>query len=84
MSEPTPQQDFRIRNLTKSFVIDGQEAHPVFQALDLSIEPGSFTAIVGESAASPWPCRPPASNITTAQFDATSDQGACESVVWRA
>lgn len=41
-------QSLEIRNLTKSFVIDGR-VHPVFNALDLSIRPGEFIAIVGES-----------------------------------
>jgi ABC-type nitrate/sulfonate/bicarbonate transport system ATPase subunit len=38
----------QIRNLAKSFVIDGRE-HPVFRQFDLDIEPGEFVVIVGES-----------------------------------
>jgi sulfonate transport system ATP-binding protein len=37
-----------IRDLAKSFVIDGRE-HRVFRRIDLRIEPGEFVAIVGES-----------------------------------
>lgn len=37
-----------IRDLTKSFVIDGR-THPVLRQFDLDIEPGEFVVIVGES-----------------------------------
>jgi sulfonate transport system ATP-binding protein len=37
-----------IRDLEKSFVIDGR-IHPVFKRVDLAIEPGQFVVIVGES-----------------------------------
>ena len=37
-----------IKDLTKSFVIDGR-VHPVFRQFDLDIERGEFVVIVGES-----------------------------------
>lgn len=37
-----------IKDLTKSFVIDGRQ-HRVFGGIDLCVEPGEFVAIVGES-----------------------------------
>jgi ABC-type nitrate/sulfonate/bicarbonate transport system ATPase subunit len=43
-----PSRALEIRDLAKSFVIDGS-AHPVFSGVDLSIERGEFVAIVGES-----------------------------------
>lgn len=42
------QVGLEIRNLAKSFVINGR-AHPVFRQIDLQIERGEFVAIVGES-----------------------------------
>jgi sulfonate transport system ATP-binding protein len=43
-----PEHSLEIRDLAKSFVIDGREL-PVFSGIDLDIKRGAFVAIVGES-----------------------------------
>ncbi|HEX3864957.1 MAG TPA: ABC transporter ATP-binding protein [Stellaceae bacterium] len=46
--EDRPGHGLEIRDLAKSFVIDGR-VHPVFRQLDLDIRRGEFVVIVGES-----------------------------------